>query len=295
MRILILGATGSIGAAVAAELKTHDHQVLCLARSDTSDQKLRALGYETLRGDLRTPQHWCHVVHSVNVIIQLATTWTPDMGEVDFEVLEALRKEAEDRRSPRFLYTGGCWLYGATEDAIATEATPFRPIKAFSWMVHNARHLLDRCPFSAAIVHPASVYHKDGGVFRRFIESARANDPVQIWGSPHVRWPLIHRDDLAVVYRLLAERADLVGHFNASAEQGVRVEVIAAAIAEKFGNSQAPIVKSAAEVIAQYGAWAEGPMLDQQMSSERLEDKGWQPKIRNFATSDLFGASNGQH
>ena len=32
----------------------------------------------------------------------------------------------------RFIYTGGCWLFGATVDEVATEETPFHPLPAFA-------------------------------------------------------------------------------------------------------------------------------------------------------------------
>src|SRR5437016_5034036 len=42
----------------------------------------------------------------------------------------------------RLIYTGGCWLFGATGDELATEETPFRPLPAFAWMVPQLRRVL---------------------------------------------------------------------------------------------------------------------------------------------------------
>ncbi|MBW4706644.1 hypothetical protein KX928_02480 [Roseobacter sp. YSTF-M11] len=71
------------------------------------------------------------------------------------------------------------------------------------------------------VIHPAMVYHAGGGVFEQFRREARHQRQIEIRGSRRVRWPLIHRDDLARAYRLLLESDGASGHFNASARTGV--------------------------------------------------------------------------
>ena len=44
MKILVTGATGFIGAAVARKLSQQRHEVLALSRSDAAAAKLRAAG-----------------------------------------------------------------------------------------------------------------------------------------------------------------------------------------------------------------------------------------------------------
>jgi len=52
MHAFVTGGTGTIGSAVVAELLSHGHTVLALARSDSSSQTLEAAGAEVLRGNL---------------------------------------------------------------------------------------------------------------------------------------------------------------------------------------------------------------------------------------------------
>ena len=289
MRVLVLGATGSIGTAVAAELKARGHSVVALARSQSSNEKLDKFGYETVFGDLRHPANWIAVVHSVDAVVQVATTFTDDMGYVDRQVLEEISAQTVGRSSPlRMIYTGGCWLYGATGNTVATEETEFNPISSFAWMIDNARFLLDHSGFNAAVIHPAMVYHSEGGVFDLFMEQAAAGCPIEVWGNSSVRWPLIRRDDLATAYCLLVEDDALGGHFNGSSETGVRVGEIVAHIAQ-LARSELPFIERTLEdVVNEYGDWAEGPTLDQQMASDKLRTAtGWAPKITDYRKSRL--------
>ncbi|UWQ76242.1 NAD-dependent epimerase/dehydratase family protein [Leisingera sp. M658] len=289
MKILILGGTGSIGTAVTQDLVRHGHDVTGLSRSVASDRKLTALGARPLRGDLRHPGSWVREVSRVDGLIQLAATFGPDMAETDAAAMTAILRQAALRPEPlRLIYTGGCWLYGATGNRIADEASPLRPIKAFAWMQKNACAALAAPAVSTAVIHPAMVYHPDGGVFSRYLEAARHRIPFEIWGSIATRWPLVERADLARAYRLLMERPKLTGHFNASAETGVPVAEITREIARRHGHDASYVVRSLKHVLIKYGDWAEGPALDQQMGSAKLRQMtGWEPQYTSFRNAQF--------
>lgn len=276
MRILVLGGTGFVGGAVLSELYRSGHHVLALARSEEAEHRLTGAGAEVLRGDLRHPRQWAGAVREVDAVVHAAATFTRDMGEVDRGVIRALMNACQ--RSPhrvRFVYTGGVWLYGATGDSIATEETPFNPIPGFEWMVDNGAAVLNASCFAANVVHPGMSYVRDGGAFSRF---ASPDHPIEVWGSPDTRWPVVHREDLAHAYRLVLERAPAGESYNVSAEVGVRVGDLVAAAARRHGLRADPVVRTAADVVTEHGQPALGPTLDQQMSSQKISEQlGWTP------------------
>lgn len=290
MKVMILGGTGSIGSAVTQELVKHGHEVLGLCRSAASAKKLKSFGAQPIFGDLRQPEGWSKVAAAQDAVIQLATDFSGDMGEVDATAMQALISAASTRSTPlRLIYTGGCWLYGETHSRVATEAMPKRPISAFTWMQDSAQALQEASNISCTVLHPAMVYHEDGGgAFSRYVEAACGDAPIEVWGSLKTRWPLVHRQDLAQAYRLLLEAPDLCGEFNVAAEIGVPLKQILAEISRRKNHDGSYLLRSRKHVMFKYGAWAEGPTLDQQMSAEKIKAEcGWQPQYRRFEQAEF--------
>lgn len=274
MRVLLLGGTGSIGTPVVRELIQRGHEVVALARSDRSAAILRQQGAAVLRGDIAAPQGWISALPAIDGIIHLACDFASDMEAIDRGLLDALLPHvARQPTKARFLYTGGCWLYGATGDDVATEETPFAPLAAFAWMVPHLQRVLDSDAVEGVVVHPAMVYGGEGGgVFRRFARDAEAG-AVRIVGNEAVRWPLVHCDDLARLYVLALETAPGRSSYIGTAVDGMPVGRLARA----FDAPELLILPTDA-VAAELGEWARGYGCDQQLSGARARrELGWTP------------------
>lgn len=284
MRIFLLGATGSIGTALLPELLAAGHHVTALCRSDIAARTVDAQGAKVCRGDMRTPQDWAPALEGEDVVIHAAITFDEEMAAADRQVVDTLINAAQTRAAAlRVIYTGGCWLYGDTRGRILHEADGFNPIPAFRPFLNQAERLMRAPTLSTATLHPAMVYHQEGGVFDRMLADIAAERPIELWGNASIRWPLIHRKDLAVVYRLLAENPDLTGHFNAVAQCGVEIGAIAATLARAHGHDGTLNCLSRAKAQALAGHWAEGPMLDQRLSGARLRAAtGWVPQYQDL-------------
>lgn len=229
---------------------------------------------------MRNPAGWVSSVPEIDAVIHAATDFSDEMDAIDRRLLDALLPMLGAMPSRvRLVYTGGCWLYGETGARIATETTPFDPLPAFAWSVPTIERVLGAPEIDALIIHPAMVYTHDGGVFSSFVEDARAGGPITIVGGEHVHWPLVHADDLAVLYRLVLERGAAGASYNGAAVAGLPVGSIVRAIASRHGLTAPELrIVGADAIAAEKGEWARGYGLDQQMSGDKARrELGWRP------------------
>ena len=125
MRIFILGGTGSIGSAVVKEIRAGGHDVVGLARSERSAALMVGLGATPLRGNIREPENWATLLPVVDAVIHAASDFSDTMEVVENRLLDVLLPVLGAMpQCPRFIYTGGCWLYGETGNRIADERAP---------------------------------------------------------------------------------------------------------------------------------------------------------------------------
>ena len=280
LRVLVLGGTGVIGTAVVHALVARGHDVIGLARSEASAAKLKQSGAAPLAGDIAAPGRWIAALPQLDAVIHMACDFASDMEAVDRHLLDAMLPAlAAQPQRVRFIYTGGCWLFGETGDAAATEASPFRPLPAFAWMVPHLARVLAAPGIDGVVIHPAMVYAGAGGVFSRFAREAMAGSAIRVIGSEAVRWPLVHSDDLAALYALALEQARSGESYIGAAVDGLAVGEIARAFAKRFGTApQAPQIISADAIAAELGEWARGRALDQRLSGDKARGElGWRP------------------
>jgi nucleoside-diphosphate-sugar epimerase len=284
MRIFVTGGTGTIGSAVVRELIARGHLVLALARSDTAASRLAGWGATPVGGDMTAPERWAATLPDIDAFIHAACDFSPRMEAIERRLLDALLPAlAGQPRDIRFVYTGGCWLFGATGETIATEETPFRPLPAFAWMIPHLRRIMAAPGIHGIVIHPAMVFEAMGGVFSRFAREASEARAIRVVASEAVRWPLVHSEDLAVLYALALAHAPAGSSYIGAAIDGFPVGRIARAFAQRFDSPhQRPAIISADAIAAELGDWATGYALDQRLSGAKARhDLGWRPKHRD--------------
>ena len=240
-------------------------------------------GVEAFRGDITMPETWMHLLEGIDGIVNVAATWDDEMAFVESLVADTILKATRHHETPlAYIQTGGCWLFGETADAVATEDTPYRPIAEFADAVPVLERVLTATHVRGMVIHPAMVYEKGGGVFSQYYDDAVVLRKIRVIGGPHVRWPLVHSADLGVLYALLLEKGKPGDVYCAAATEGVRTGTIIRTIAASLGISPDPEVMSIPEAIDEHGSWASGYAIDQQMSGQKAMDElGWEPVYRD--------------
>jgi nucleoside-diphosphate-sugar epimerase len=283
MKIFVLGGTGSIGGAIVQVLQERNHEVVSLGRTPEACKLLRSAGAIPVEGDLRDPTKWIDTCDNVDGVVQAAAVWEDQMGTIDRRAADAILLRLQSGDSTKaFVYTGGCWMYGETGNSVATEDSALDPLASFAWAIPTIRSVLTARNVRGMVIHPAMVYERDGGVFAHIFEDAEKLGYVRVVGGENVRWPMVHRMDLARVYVLMLERGERGDVYNAATNHGVSIGKITRAIAGRLGINAAPVVCDIKTAVAEMGSWAEGYAIDQQMSGQKARSQlGWRPEYED--------------
>jgi nucleoside-diphosphate-sugar epimerase len=236
MRILVTGATGLIGGAVARRLASVGHEVVGLVRSDASAAGLAAQGLTSVRGDLVDPDGIVEAVRGVDAVVHAASPGDGNTASHDQTatraIIDALR--ATDKR---FIYTSGCLLYGSTGDTPATEDSSLNPVDLVRFRQSLEGEVLAAAAdgVHSIVIRPAWVYGNRGGTAMMMYASAKQHGAARYVGDGTNRWTTVHADDLADLYRLALDRAPAASIFNGAHGDPVRLVEIARAASEGAG------------------------------------------------------------
>jgi nucleoside-diphosphate-sugar epimerase len=279
MRVFITGGTGLIGTAVVSELIQHGHQVLALARSEESAQKLRSAGAEPIRGGLTDLDVLRGAVAKTDGVIHLAFS-------NDFSSPEALAAGIAEEAAA--LKTVGQALIGTDRPLVTCSGTPAVPGRAAtendppplegpvagrSVSVAAALELADQGVRASAVRLPRTVHNNGTGGFAGLLTNlARANGVATYPGDGTQRWPAVHAADAAALFRLALENAPAGTSWHAVDDEGDTVRDIVEVIGRRL---QLPVASVAAE---EFGPLGQIFSADQPASSAiTREQLGWIP------------------
>jgi nucleoside-diphosphate-sugar epimerase len=109
MKILVTGATGFIGAAVARKLSQQRHEVLALSRSAAAAAKLTVAGLTPVAGDFAVPATQVDAIVSTASIGQVEGT--RDSFAKDRDAVAVMTKALGDSGKP-LIFTSGSAIFG---------------------------------------------------------------------------------------------------------------------------------------------------------------------------------------
>ncbi len=292
MKVLVTGATGYIGTAVAEALQASGHQVIGLARSDDSVKKLQSRNIQAVRGDLLDSSSIAAAVEQANAVIHAASTNDAEMPYTERVAVETILG-ALSGTGKSFIYTTGVWLLGNTGDQIATEHSPLDPTPLIAWRSELESLVLNayRRDIRTIVLRPALVYGRGGGIVGMLLRASLEYGVVQYVGTGENRWTLIHVDDLARCYVAALENAEPGSLFVAADEQVMRLREVAQFISQAAGIPGRVQAWQLDEARAALGAFADALALDQQVSGAKAKQAlNWQPQSPTLV-DELTGGS----
>ena len=267
MRIFVTGASGWIGSAVVPELLGAGHEVVGLARSAASAQRLEAAGAIAAHGDVDDPDGLAKAAADSDGVIHLAfqheVAWSGNFAAAaaaDRRAVEAMGAALADSGRPFVLASG---MLGLTAGRVATEddgLVPSAEVRANPAGRRAATALLTLSLAgtgvrSSVLRFPPTV-HGDGdhGFVATLVGIARQRGVAGYVGDGTSRWPAVHRSDAARLARLAVEAAPAGSVLHAVADEGVPFREIAGAIGRHLGVPTASVpAADAAEHFAHLG------------------------------------------
>ncbi len=246
MRIFVTGASGWIGSAVVPELIGAGHQVIGLARSDSSAAAIAAAGAGVLRGDLDDLDTLRAGAAGSDGVIHLA--FIHDFASFEASVradrhaIETIGAALEGTARPLVIASGTAAVPGR----VSTERDDFAPGSPVAARGENARAVVDmaaRGVRSSVVGLPRTV-HGDGdrhGFIARLIDIARSTGVSGYVGDGSSRWPAVHVLDAAHLFRLAVEQAPAGSRLHAVGDEGVPTRDIAGVIGRHLNLPAAPV------------------------------------------------------
>ncbi len=320
MKILVTGATGYIGGAVAQALLRTGHAVLGLARSETAAAKLRRAGIAPIAGDFLNPDSLEKAAINVDGVISAASVGSlegsPETFARDREAVRALIRALKGSGKP-LIFTSGSAVIGVFNDGEATAQifdenvvlplpeSVFAPASAnvppmlvagfgaaMAARVGTERDVIGASGVRGIVVRPGLIYGEGGSYdLPKLINAARANGGVAPHaGSGGTLHSYIHLDDLANLYRLAVEQAS-----PGSVLHGVYGEVsqrdLAASVSRMLGAGDRSQSVSLEQMYGLIGAAGISLSANKRMSSKMTcRSLGWVPTRTDILHEVEFGS-----
>ena len=279
-RVFVTGATGYIGSAITRGLLDDGYEVLGLARSDAAAEKLRQRGISVHRGDLTDPGSLAAGVRAADGVIH--TAFIHDFSEyaentkTDERAVTAIAEALAGTGKP-FVATSGTTVLAPGRRGAETDAPdPDNPGSARA-RSEAGLAFSNRGVRVSVVRLPPSVHSADDTAFvPALIGIAREAGFAAYVGDGANRWPAVHRNDAARLFRLAYERAEAGSVFHGVAEEGVPFHRIAETIAETLGVPARSIEPD--EAADHFGWLAPFAQSDVPVSSALTREQlGWRP------------------
>ncbi|MBP2291679.1 hopanoid-associated sugar epimerase [Azospirillum rugosum] len=169
MTVLVTGATGFVGSAVARRLLAEGLAVRTLVRRGTDRRNLEGLDVEVVEGDLLDEPSLRRAVAGCEALFHVAADyrlWVPDperMRRINVDGTRALMLAALDAGVPRIVHTSSVATLGIVPGGVADEETPstlddmIGPYKRTKFLGEREVHrLIAERDLPAVIVNPST-------------------------------------------------------------------------------------------------------------------------------------------
>lgn len=299
MRVLLFGAGGFVGSAIARALKAQNHTVAALARSDESAARLKAEGIEPVPGDLADLAGLAAAARDADGVAFAASIPFDQEWPVASAILTAL----EGTNKPFVQTTGTAVLShetpnGEWREETYTEDDAFTPPDWIATRVtteNNIRAFAER-GVRAMIVRPPLIWgHGGSKQIPAIFDSVKKTGAACYIGAGLNLYTHVHVDDLADVYVRALEKGQAGALYQAVAGEANWRSIAEAVAAVMDVPARSVTIEEAKEI---WGPFI-GPLFfgvsSRSRSPRTRKELGWTPKHLDVLTDVREGSYRERH
>jgi len=237
VKLLVTGASGFLGHAVCAELRSRDHEVTALVRRPGSEPS----GTSALAGDLTDADALAAVLEGVrpNCVIHLAAEIASQrdarrIAEVNVEGTRRLLAACTATGGPRFVFTSTV-VTGDARGAELDEDSTLPVETAYGRSKQEGERLVQASGLSTAVIRPSHVYGPGGWYAEEFVKRLKQPGRFAVIGSRDNWWDVVRVEDVASACVDAAERAPSGAVYHVVDDEPIRYYDFVALTAEALG------------------------------------------------------------
>ena len=300
MHIFLTGGSGQTGPAIVSELIANGHSVTGLARSEKSVSRLAELGAQTLLGSLDDLEVLAKGARASDGVIHMAFggdfSDPASMTQRDCAAIDAMGEALTGSGKPLVITSGTLVM---TTGKVATEQDATDPQSLGALRLPGERACLGFAGkgVRSIVLRLAPTVHGPGdiGFIPFLISTARRTGISAYIDDGANRWPAVHRQDAATLYRLAVEKAPAGSALHGTGESGITFVTIAHLIGRMLNIQTVSVPANTAGEHFQNAFFAKAFAIDSPVSSTYTRALlGWDPVyptlLEDLSKGDYFSA-----
>ena len=301
-KIVITGATGSIGRILMQKLIARKDEVIIFTRNTENARKQSPNTVKYVKWDYKNPEEWKDHLNGVDTVIHLAGAnlsskrWNEEFKKLAYDsrvlstrnLVQAI--SFVEKKPKTFICASAVGYFGNRYDEILNEESlpgnDYMANLCKDWEAEAAK--VEQFGVRRISVRTGLVLSKDEGVLKQLYLPFKlfVGGPL---GNGRQWFPWIHIDDIVGIYLHAIDNADLTGAVNAASPGIVRMNEFARTFGKVLHRpSLFKIPKFAMKIVA--GEVADYAVMSQRTSVNKILNAGYKFKFESLeeALSNLF-------
>jgi nucleoside-diphosphate-sugar epimerase len=282
VRVLLTGASGFIGRALAPQLQERGHEVVALVRRSGSEPP----GTRPLAADLGDGGALQAALSEADpdCVVHLAAEIASQRSEekvraVNVDGTRRLLEVCRGAREPRFVFCSTV-VTGDARGALLTEETPLPVETPYGRSKQEGERMVLGSGLPAVVVRPSHVYGPAGWYAEELIPRLRQPGRFAVIGSGENLWDVVHVDDVAAALVLAAEQARPGSTFHVADDEPITFAAFMQQTAQALGTGPPRHIPVwLARLAAGRNAVAAVVRSARSSNAKIKRELGWQPRF----------------